>query len=418
MAYHGEGLWITQPDFLDSPVSQVEISETVDQLDRLRSPWLNHECASKQLGGYSFGTYLPPLYTELSARLVAANIGLVQKALDRMGDVTGVEGPLFLLEVPPLTYFSAGTLDIAAFFRLIAAWVPCGFVLDIGHVWTIFRYAAQGKPSLERFLGEFLDGFPMERVVEIHIAGLASHDAVPADPDDAHIPSWIDNHAAPIPPVLFEMLEAVLAHKALCNLRGVALEVDTKPIDRIVQEFESATDRFSRSIEQRMRATSLCADPPPAVAMDFKEPTTEERATLRQAYDDYAKIVSGALEPCGAAWTEVAEHRAGLERYRTEYLPHEILHWGGEVTDMFPETCRTLALKAIPLHEFVAWWGSRSRPATGPYDFFLLKIDRFVGFIEERAPDCLDVAAREASLLRIGYAEASRDILRAPGAAA
>src|SRR4026208_355163 len=106
LAYHGEGLWITQPDFSSAPFFENELDEVASQLDTLCSLWLNHECATKQMAGYSFGTYLPPLFTPLSARIVAGNIELVQQAMDRQAARGDGTAPLFLLEMPPLTYFA------------------------------------------------------------------------------------------------------------------------------------------------------------------------------------------------------------------------------------------------------------------------------------------------------------------------
>ena len=72
LAYHGEGLWITQPDVQESPFFQQDVGEMVTQLNSIQSLWLNHECAMKQMAGYSFGTYVPPLYTPLSAEVMSA----------------------------------------------------------------------------------------------------------------------------------------------------------------------------------------------------------------------------------------------------------------------------------------------------------------------------------------------------------
>ncbi len=198
LAYHGEGLWITQPDVQESPFFQQDVDEMVTQLNSIQSLWLNHECAMKQMAGYSFGTYLPPLYTPLSAEVVAENIATVQQAMDQQGDRTDGTAPLFLLELPPLTYFAAGTIPIPHFFRLVTALVPCGLVLDIGHLWTVYRYtAACGRMSLERFVKEFLEEFPLERVVEIHVAGLACHESVGESERGEGLSEWIDAHAAP-----------------------------------------------------------------------------------------------------------------------------------------------------------------------------------------------------------------------------
>lgn len=60
LTYHGEGLWITQPGMVDSTAFKQEIAEAAEQLMILQSAWLNHECATKYLAGYCYGTYLPP----------------------------------------------------------------------------------------------------------------------------------------------------------------------------------------------------------------------------------------------------------------------------------------------------------------------------------------------------------------------
>jgi uncharacterized protein (UPF0276 family) len=411
LAYHGEGLWITQPDVQMSPFFQQDVGEMVTQLNSLQSLWLNHECAMKQMAGYSFGTYVPPLYTPLSAEVVADNIIMVQQAMDRQGCRADGTAPLFLLEMPPLTYFSAGTIPIPHFFRLVTALAPCGLVLDIGHLWTVYRYTtACRRTSLERFVGEFLDEFPLERVVEIHIAGLACHESVSGPRGGGELPEWIDAHAAPIPSILFTMLEQVLAHPNLCSLRAVALEVDTKPIEMIVEEYAVAVQRFSILVQQTMargtaveQAVKLTSRP-----ISGQEPVClSDRQRLRDDYARYAQIISGQGPIAGPEWKETAAEATGLEQYRTSYVPHEILHWGGDLAEMFPQTCRALAEQGICLTEFVPFWFRSPRPLTQSYDFFLLKIERFLEFVTERAPDALVCVQQECDMLRLAYAQAN-----------
>ncbi|HWI68730.1 MAG TPA: DUF692 family protein, partial [Nitrospiraceae bacterium] len=391
LAYHGEGLWITQPDVQESPFFQQDVGEMVTQLNSIQSLWLNHECATKQMAGYSFGTYVPPLYTQLSAEVVAANIATVQQAMDRQGRRADGTAPLFLLEMPPLTYFSAGTIPIPHFFRLVTALAPCGLVLDIGHLWTVYRYtAACRRISLDRFVQEFLDEFPLERVVEIHMAGLACHESVGEPKAGEELLEWIDAHAAPIPSILFTMLEQVLAHPNLVSLRAVALEVDTKPIEMIVEEYAAAVRRFSLLVQQTMsRGTGVeqLMGLRPRPASVEKPMCQSHRQQLCDDYARYAQIISGQAPVTGPEWQDVAAEATGVTRYRTSYVPHEILHWGGDLTEMFPHTCRTLAERGINLTEFVAFWFRSPRPLTHSYDFFLLKIERFLEFVTERAPD-------------------------------
>ena len=410
LAYHGEGLWITQPDVQASPFFLQDVGEMVAQLNCLQSLWLNHECAMKQMAGYSFGTYVPPLYTSLSAEVVAGNIATVQQAVDRQGGRADGTAPLFLLELPPLTYFSAGRITIPHFFRLVTDLVPCGLVLDIGHLWTVYRYTtARRRMSLEQFVREFLDEFPLERVVEIHVAGLACHESAGEAELSAEPPAWLDAHAAPIPAVLFTMLEQVLGHPNLVSLRAVALEVDTKPIETIVEEYAEAVRRFAPVVQQTMakgmgaermdRALSPCPIQAPISPAD--------RQQLRDDYARYAQIISGQAPVTGPDWQEAAEDQTGLTFYRTTYLPYEILHWGGDLIEMFPQTCRMLAERGLDLAEFVAFWFRAPRSLTESYDFFLLKIERFIEFVAEFVPEALACVEEESAVLRQAYAEAN-----------
>jgi uncharacterized protein len=315
------------------------------------------------------------------------------------------------LEMPPLTYFSTGTIPIPHFFRLVTALSPCGLVLDIGHLWTVYRYtAACTQISLEQFVRNFLDEFPLERVVEIHMAGLACHESVGEHKGGERLPEWIDAHAAPIPTVLFTMLEQVLSHSNLVNLRAVALEVDTKSIQMIADEYTEAVRRFSPLVGQAMaRGTSVdqlqeqTSSPAPVrVPMCHSD-----RQQLRDDYARYAQMISGQVSVTGMEWQEADSDAAGVVRYRTFYVPHEILHWGGDLEEMFPQTCRALAERDICLTDFVAFWFREPRPLTHSYDFFLLKIERFLEFVTERAPDARGCVQEESDMLRVAYAQAN-----------
>ncbi|HEY5626773.1 MAG TPA: DUF692 family multinuclear iron-containing protein, partial [Nitrospira sp.] len=313
--------------------------------------------------------------------------------------------------MPPLTYFMAGTISIPKFFRQVIDQTSCGLVLDIGHLWTVYRYSmVRHRLSLERFVEQFLDEFPLERVVEIHMAGLDCHESSGRQHDTDSLPEWVDAHAAPIQAVSWAMFERLLAHSKLTNLRGVALEVDTKPIETIVQEFVALSERFGSMVHRTNGNGSDKTLGVPQRSAGFlgrKVPTDRDREHLYEAYVRYAKIASGQLPPEGPAWQGVLEDPTGLARYIENYLPHEILHWGGEVTDMFPETSLALDKAGRAFDGFVAWWFRSPRPSDRPYDFFLLKIEYVLAFIAERAPACLAIAEQEANRLRLAYADAN-----------
>ncbi|ODT45158.1 MAG: hypothetical protein ABS70_03820 [Nitrospira sp. SCN 59-13] len=417
LSYHGEGLWSTQPEFSRS--GRQGVAEACAQLAALRSAWLNHECATKQMAGYAFGTYLPPLYTELSARMTAENVAYLQRQVDEDACRRGLDPALVLLEMPPLTYFGYGALPIPEFFRMVTDRTSCGLVLDIGHLWTVYRYTGSWQQQrLEDFVAQFLDAFPMERVIEIHVAGLAelpvAHTSGIGSQRHA-LPYWIDTHGAPIPGVLFDMLEQVLSHPGLTSLKGVALEVDTKPIAMIVEEFTQFRRRFGTMVQAVVpRGTRASSRPQRLSNADSAEGlqlTSAEEAVLKQQYRNYVQLVTTHDDPSfirnlsllGGALED-------LNRYRDTYLPHELLHWGGELRDMFPEACRALTEADVSLARFVPFWFSRPRPEQDDYDFFLLKIDRFVEFTTQSCPAAAMIVVREADELRAAYGAANEPI--------
>ena len=411
---HGEGLWLTQPEATVDPLFSREVCEVAGHLQTLQSAWLNHECATKHIAGYSFGTYLPPLYTESSAEVVADNTILVQTLLDRHCCLASGGAPLVLLELPPLTYFVAGTLAIPTFFRLVTDRVPCGLVLDVGHLWTVYRYTgACQTTSLGQFVDAFLSEFPMDRVVEVHVAGLAihesslaSHPELAATTREDSLPSWTDAHAAPIPPVLFEMLDQILSHPRLTSLKGLALEVDTKPVELIVDEFARFSQRYAEVFPQ-VKADTRASGDSGGTSFQGEPVSASIRQAVGEAYDRYARVVTGRAKPIGIEWNSNSACIDELETYRSIYLPYEILHWGGEVEAMFPESCRRLREEAVPLARFVSFWFREPRPLSDSYDFFLLKIERFLEFVHEEAPALDSVAEREAEELRQAYHSAN-----------
>jgi hypothetical protein len=194
------------------------------------------------------------------------------------------------------------------------------------------------------------------------------------------------------------------------SLRGVALEVDTKSIEMIVEEYAETVRRFSFLVQQviaRGRTVEQSTERTPRPA-SVQEPVCQsDRRQLRDDYARYAQIISGQVPITGLEWQEVAIEATGLTRYRTSYLPHEILHWGGDLAEMFPKTCGALAERGIRLTEFVTFWFRSPRPITHSYDFFLLKIERFLEFVTERAPDARICAEQESEMLRLAYAQAN-----------
>jgi uncharacterized protein len=401
LAYHAEGLWVTEPDMRTRYPWKQACEQIARHTEALDASWVNHECAAKQFGGFSVGTYLPPLFTDAAAEATAANTIIAQKELDLWYAEQGKprHPPLLLLELPPLTYFGFGTLTVAEFFRRIIEKCACGLVLDIGHLWTHWRYRERFRfPSLEAFTTDFLQHFPVERVVQIHLAGLGVTEEIASQ--WGALPWWVDAHAARVPPLLWDLLRQVLSHPGLTSLKGIALEVDTKTIPLIVEE-------FGRLRDNPACRTALLPSVERSHPLGTRPIPDGDVSGLAGLYRTYARVVSGeqALEEGNLVLLAESLDGEGLLRYRTQYLPHELVRWGGDLEELFPAIWAALRERRISGHDFVRFWFRRPSESSDPYDFFYIKLERWVSFISEVAPDLAGEVAREAGILRTLHAE-------------
>jgi hypothetical protein len=139
--------------------------------------------------------------------------------------------------------------------------------------------------------------------------------------------------------------------------------------------------------------------------------TSDERTALYRQYQAYVELVTTPENiPMIAELSLLGGSFADLDRYRDSYLPHELLHWGGELTDMFPRTCALLLAADIALVQFIPFWFDKPRLEQDDYDFFLLKIDRFVEFVAARCPDACAIVTEEAKELRVAYRVANEPV--------
>jgi len=291
--------------------------------------------------------------------------------------------------------------------------VPCGLVLDLGHVWTVYRYSGAWRTqSLDAFCEVFLDQFPLERVVQIHVAGLECHSNIPnmvTSEQEQHPPAWIDAHEAPIPEELLWVLARVVREPRLINLKGMALEVDNKGIALICQEVKKVREIWESVVysEARRPVCSLELQDNKNPLVSDLEPSRETLNLLTRQYWQYVELATGkAGRGCALPREWNRGEDEGLGCYASQYLPHEIVAWGGDVKVMFPQACRLLDQHGILLDQFIEFWFAEPRKSETTYDFFILKTHLFVDFLEEVLPIAVSMARQEAELLSQAYVTA------------
>lgn len=164
---HGVGLNIGGPDPLDNEY----ITGLAALVKRLDAPFFSDHLVYSRLGGVYLHDLFPLPFNEEAVEHVVPRVREVMARVERP----------FLLENP--SYYArmpGGTLSEAAFLRHVAEQADCGLLLDVNNVYV----NAQNHGYEPR---AFIDALPLERVVQIHLAG---HDRFPD--------VIIDTHGAPV----------------------------------------------------------------------------------------------------------------------------------------------------------------------------------------------------------------------------
>ena len=214
-----EAGWPTTYHFLDANLEEREslsddwLEATRVQARSLGATWLCGDAGLWHLGPRErgHGVLLPPVLCAESAREMARNVRFMREA-------TGFE---VLPENPPAHVY-LGDLHLLDYFARVAEGADCGLLLDVAHL-AIYQRAT-GRAPLDG-----LDGYPLERVVEIHVAGATEFEAGGRRfVDDDHSPAPLAD--------TWRILEAVLPRTR--NLRALVLECERNRADQVVPVFE------------------------------------------------------------------------------------------------------------------------------------------------------------------------------------
>jgi uncharacterized protein len=150
------------------------------------------------------GFLLPPLQNGAGLAAAVANIQRLQAHLDIPFSIeTGVN----YLQTD-LDQWSDGE-----FVAAVATAADCGILLDLHNIWTNER---NGRQSIS----EFLSQIPLERVVEVHLAGGEEYNGY-----------WLDAHNGIVQPELMAIARWVLP--LLPNLRALIFEVSPLLIEKV-----------------------------------------------------------------------------------------------------------------------------------------------------------------------------------------
>lgn len=157
------------------------------------------------------GTLLPPILTASSAAEMAHNVRALREA-------TGLE---VLPENPPAHVY-LGDLHLLDYFARVADAADGGLLLDVAHL-AIYQRATRRNPL------DGLDGFPLDRVVEVHVAGGTEFEQGGR--------RFVDDDHGPEPlPDTWQILDYVLPRAT--RLRALVYECERNRIEQVAPNFE------------------------------------------------------------------------------------------------------------------------------------------------------------------------------------
>jgi len=216
--YHFLDVNFEEPEDLDDSW----ITATREFAERLSSPWLCGDSGLWHFGprDRGHGLLLPPVLTAESASATAASVR-------RLQEETGL---VVLPENPPSLYY-IGDLHVLEYFARVSDEAGCGLLLDVAHL-AIFQRARGLGPT------DGLDDFPLDRVVEVHVAGGGE-----AESSDG-FRYLDDDHRAEVHAETWEILEAVLPRAS--RLKALCYECEHNDPDMTLATFRRLNEVFPR----------------------------------------------------------------------------------------------------------------------------------------------------------------------------
>ena len=177
---HGVSLSIGSSD----PLGLDYLARLKTLADEVQPAWISDHLCWTGINGLNSHDLLPLPLTEESLAHVIARVAQVQDILDR---------PLILENPSTYVRFAHSTIDEPDFLRALADATGCGLLLDVNNVF-VSCWNAGADPVA------WLEHFPFEHVVQMHLAGHQQH--------QGHL---IDTHDHPVRPEVWELFRIAWA---------------------------------------------------------------------------------------------------------------------------------------------------------------------------------------------------------------
>ena len=197
------------------------IRDTARSARELGAAWLCGDAGLWHVGprDRGHGVLMPPILCAESADEMARNVVQLREA-------SGFE---VLPENPPAHVY-LGPLHLLDYFARVIDTADSAMLLDVAHL-AVFQKVMGHEPTTA------LDHFPLERVVEIHVAGGTLFESEGRTFVE-------DDHGTAVLDETWRILEAVLPRAT--NLRALVFEGERNTIDQVVPVFERLNELWTQ----------------------------------------------------------------------------------------------------------------------------------------------------------------------------
>ncbi len=193
-------------------IDETYLEKVAEIVEFIEPEWFSdHLCFTKS-GDINIGHLAPVPYTNEALKVFIKNISQVKNR---------IKTPLILENITYLVQFPSSEMSEAKFIKTILEETDCGLLLDVTNLYI-------NSQNFGFDWRNFLDGIPMERIVQLHFVG--SHKSGKR---------LIDAHANKTESEIWEVFAEVAKR---CNIKGAILERDENfpPFAEILEEIETA----------------------------------------------------------------------------------------------------------------------------------------------------------------------------------
>jgi uncharacterized protein len=202
----------------DAPIDSDYLAKVHEIADWVDPVWVSDHLSFTRVPELSIGQLTPLSFNESVADLTARNVRAAAGTFDCPFLIENIS---YYFQVPPCT------LTEAEFITAVLEKADCGLLLDLTNV-------QNNALNNEYDAHEFLDEIPLERVVQVHLAGGRSHQGL-----------LLDTHSDPVPEEVFELLDYTVPR--MTELRGISIERDQEcsGIEELLPELRRARESAS-----------------------------------------------------------------------------------------------------------------------------------------------------------------------------